>query len=135
MTLRQDTAVKPVNADSIATFASLLVRARLLNPDPQSPAGDGAFRKLLTAFFRPTIVYDRVATERARQELRRSVPNVGTRCSSARRSSARTRWWAARSARRCALQDELAKRGDSRRNASRIVGAVPSTRSSSRSSD
>src|SRR5689334_12769847 len=31
VTLRQDTSVKSVNADSIATFASLMVRARLLN--------------------------------------------------------------------------------------------------------
>ena len=125
VTLRQDTAVKSVNADSIATFSSLLVRARLLNPDPQSTAGDGAFRKLLTAFFRPTIVYDRVATERARQDLRRSVPNVkytlqlGEKIVGAHEVVGREEREKMR-----ALQDELAKRGDSRRNASRIVGAV-----------
>jgi putative nucleotidyltransferase with HDIG domain len=125
VTLKQDTAVKSLNADSIATFASLLVRARLLNPDPQSPAGDGAFRKLLTAFFRPTIVYDRVATERARQDLRRSVPDVkytlqlGEKIVGAHEVVGREEREKMR-----ALQDELEKRGDSRRNASRIVGAV-----------
>jgi putative nucleotidyltransferase with HDIG domain len=125
VTLRQDTSVKSINADSMGTFASLLVRARLLNPDPQSTAGDGAFRKLLTAFFRPTIVYDRVATERARQELRRSVPNakytlqLGEKIVGAHEVVGREEREKMR-----ALQDELARRGDSRRNASRIVGAV-----------
>ena len=125
VTLRRDTAVKSINADSIPTFASLLVRSRLLNPDPRSPAGDAAFRKLLTAFFRPTIVYDRVATERARQDLRRSVPNVkyslqlGEKIVGAHEVVGREEREKMR-----ALQDELARRGDSRRNASRIVGAV-----------
>jgi putative nucleotidyltransferase with HDIG domain len=124
VTLRQDT-VTSVNADSISTFPTLLARARLLNPDPQSPAGDAAFRKLLTAFFRPTIVYDRVATERARQDLRKSVPNVkftlqlGEKIVGAHEVVGREEREKMR-----ALQDELAKRGDSRRNASRIVGAV-----------
>lgn len=125
VTLRRDTVVKSVNADSIATFSSLLVRSRLLNPDPRSVAGDAAFRKVLTAFFRPTIVYDRVATERARQELRKSVPNVkyalqlGEKIVGAHEVVGREEREKMR-----ALQDELARRGDSRRNASRIVGAV-----------
>src|SRR6185503_12528892 len=125
VTLRQDTSVKSINADSIGTFASLLVRARLLNPDPQSAAGDGAFRKLLTAFFRPTIVYDRVATERARQELRRSVPNakytlqLGEKIVGAHEVVGREEREKMR-----ALQDELARRGAGRRNANRVVGAV-----------
>jgi putative nucleotidyltransferase with HDIG domain len=125
VTLRRDTSVKSINADSIATFSSLLVRARLLNPDPQSALGDATFRKLLTAFFRPTIVYDRVATERARQALRRSVPNVkytlqlGEKIVGAHEVVGREEREKMR-----ALQNELARRGDSRRNVSRIVGAV-----------
>ena len=125
VTLRQDTSVTSVNADSVAAFPTLLARARLLNPDPQSQAGDAAFRKLLTAFFRPTIVYDRAATERARQDLRKSVPNVkytlqlGEKIVGAHEVVGREEREKMR-----ALQDELAKRGDSRRNASRIVGAV-----------
>src|SRR4030095_368576 len=98
---------------------------RLLNPDPQSLPGDAAYRKLLTAFFRPTIVYDRLATERARKELRQSVPNVkyalqpGEKIVGAHEVVGREEREKMR-----ALQDELARRGDSRRNASRIVGAV-----------
>jgi cyclic-di-AMP phosphodiesterase PgpH len=125
VTLRRDTSLKSVNPDSIPTFASLLVRARLLNPDPRSQAGDAAYRKLLTAFFRPTVVYDRVAMEKAKQELRRTVPNVkytlqpGEKIVGAHEVVGREEREKMR-----ALQDELARRGDSRRNASRIVGAV-----------
>jgi putative nucleotidyltransferase with HDIG domain len=125
VTLRRDTSVTSVNADSVATFASLLARAQLLDPDPQSVVGDGVFRKLLTAFFRPTIVYDRVATERARQELRKSVPDakytlqLGEKIVGAHEVVGREEREKMR-----ALQDEIARRGDSRHNASRIVGAV-----------
>jgi putative nucleotidyltransferase with HDIG domain len=70
-------------------------------------------------------VYDRVATERARQELRKSVPNakytlqLGEKIVGAHEVVGREEREKMR-----ALQDELARRGDSRRNASRIVGAV-----------
>jgi putative nucleotidyltransferase with HDIG domain len=123
--LRRDGVEKSVNADSIPTFAALVARAQMLNPDPQSPAGDGAFRKLLTGFFRPTIAYDRVATERARQTLRRSVPNVkytlqpGEKIVGAHEVVGREEREKMR-----ALQDELAKRGAGRRNASRVLGAI-----------
>ena len=125
VTLRRDSVERSVTADSIPTFATLLVRARLLHPDPQSVVGDAAFRKLLTAFFRPTIAYDRVATERARQELRRSMPNVkytlrqGEKIVGAHEVVGREEHEKMR-----ALRDELARRGDSRRSVSRIVGAV-----------
>ena len=66
-----------VNADSIPTFA---IAARARAAAASGPAVARRRRRVpqscSTAFFRPTIVYDRVATERARQELRRSVPNV-----------------------------------------------------------
>jgi hypothetical protein len=125
VTLRRDSVERSVIADSIPTFATLLVRARLLHPDPQSDVGDAAFRKILAAFFRPTIVYDRVETERARQELRRSVPEVkytlrpGEKIVGAHEVVGREEQEKMR-----ALRDELSRRGDSRRNASRIVGAV-----------
>jgi putative nucleotidyltransferase with HDIG domain len=125
VTLKRDGTERSVNPDSIPTFYSLLSRARLIHPDPQSQTADAAFRKLLAAFFRPTITYDRVATERARQELRRSVPNVkytlrlGEKIVGAHEVVGREE-----QAKMRALQDELARRGDRRRNASRIVGAV-----------
>lgn len=125
VTLKRDGTEKSVNADSIPTFYSLLSRARLMHPDPQSQTADAAFRKLLAAFFRPTITYDRVATEHARQELRRSVPNVkytlrlGEKIVGAHEVVGREE-----QAKMRALQDELARRGDGRRSASRVVGAV-----------
>jgi putative nucleotidyltransferase with HDIG domain len=125
VTLRRDSTETSINADSIPTFATLLVSARLLHPDPQSVVGDAVYRKLLTTFFRPTIVFDRVATERARQQLRQSVPNVkytlqlGEKIVGAHEVVGREEREKMR-----ALQDELARRGEGRRNASRIVGAV-----------
>jgi len=125
VTLRRDSTAHSINVDSIPTFATLLVSARVLHPDPQSVAGDAAFRKLLTAFFQPTIVFDRVATEQARQALRNSVPNVkytlqlGEKIVGAHEVVGREEREKMR-----ALQDELARRGEGRRNASRVVGAV-----------
>ena len=125
VTLRRDSTERSVNVDSIPTFATLLVSSRVLHPDPTSVAGDATYRKLLTAFFRPTIEFDRVATERARQDLRRSVSNVkytlqlGEKIVGAHEVVGREEREKMR-----ALQDELARRGDGRRNVSRVVGAV-----------
>jgi putative nucleotidyltransferase with HDIG domain len=125
VTLRRDGTERSINPDSIPTFGSLLARAQLLHPDSRSPAADAAFRKLLTAFFRPTITFDNVATDRARQEIRQSVPTIkyslllGEKIVGAHEVVGRVEQEKMR-----ALQDELARRGDSRRNASRIVGAV-----------
>ncbi|HUQ81574.1 MAG TPA: HDIG domain-containing protein [Gemmatimonadaceae bacterium] len=123
--LRRDGAETSANVDSIPTFSTLLVSSRLLHPDPGSVVGDATYRKLLTAFFRPTIVFDRVATERARQELRRSVPTVkyslqqGEKIVGAHEVVGREERQKMR-----ALQDELAKRGEGRFNVNRIIGAV-----------
>lgn len=62
-----------VLVDSLLSFAQLLTRARAMEPDPNSSVADGLYVKLLNAFFRPTITYDRVATEQRRQDLRSSV--------------------------------------------------------------
>ncbi|HEX7940583.1 MAG TPA: hypothetical protein VF488_02195, partial [Gemmatimonadaceae bacterium] len=59
--------------DSLLTFGSLLSRARHFQPDPNSSVADGLYLKLLSAFFHPTVTFDRGATERRRQELRGSV--------------------------------------------------------------
>ena len=125
VTLRRDTTDRSINPDSIPVFGTFLVQAQAVQPDARSPAASAAFRKLLTAFFRPTIVYDGSATERARQELRRSVSSVkyalqlGEKIVGAHEVVGRVEQEKMR-----ALQDELARRGDSRRNVSRIVGAV-----------
>ena len=65
---------RSLHADSIPTFGSLLARARLLHPDPQSPSATPFFAKLLTAFFRPTIVYD----PRRDRTCAAGAPAVGT---------------------------------------------------------
>lgn len=67
---------REVPADSILTFSQLLSRARLLNPDPGSDIGTSVYLKLITSLFRPTIVFDRVETDRRRAELRQSVPET-----------------------------------------------------------
>lgn len=65
-----------VAVDSLLSFTQLLSRARLINPDPGSETGTELYLKLVTSFFRPTIVLDRSRTEMRREELRRAVPAV-----------------------------------------------------------
>ena len=60
-------------SDSIATFSTLVNRARLIHPDARSTVGDPLYIRLLATFFHPTIVPDRAATELRREEARRSV--------------------------------------------------------------
>lgn len=62
------------SVDSIATFAMLVSRARLIHPDPGSSVADALYTRLLANFFHPTIVPDRATTELRREEVRRSVP-------------------------------------------------------------
>lgn len=65
-----------VSSDSVATFNMLVSRARLIHPDPGSTVGDALYLRLLGAFFHPTIVEDRAATELKRQQLIGSVPTT-----------------------------------------------------------
>jgi len=62
-----------VPADSVLTFAALLTRARQYHPDAGSEVGDALYVKLLSAFFRPTLLVDRPATERARADAAAAV--------------------------------------------------------------
>jgi hypothetical protein len=71
--LRRGDEERNMLSDSLLTFSALLSRARLVHPAPDSSVGDALYIKLLSAFFRPTVTYDRIATERRRQELRNSV--------------------------------------------------------------
>jgi putative nucleotidyltransferase with HDIG domain len=74
--LRRGTEERRLSPDDIATFGSLLSRARLIHPDPASAVGDALYIRLLTSFFRPTIVPDPAATRIRRDELARSVSPV-----------------------------------------------------------
>jgi putative nucleotidyltransferase with HDIG domain len=74
--LRRGQGSQRLTADSLATFTTLVTRARLVHPDPGSPVADAVYLKLLAQFFRPTIVPDPSATELRREELVRTVrPN------------------------------------------------------------
>ncbi len=71
--LRRGDSSRVVAADSIVTFNTFLTRARTMQPDPASPIGTALFDRVTTAFYRPTLVFDRAATDARREELRRSV--------------------------------------------------------------
>jgi putative nucleotidyltransferase with HDIG domain len=71
--VRRGTEERNVLADSVLTLGSLLRRARPLQPDPNSSVADGLYLKLLSGFLHPTILPDRAATERHREDLRNSV--------------------------------------------------------------
>ena len=72
--LRRGDSSRVISADSLITFGTFLSRARTMQPDPGARISDALFERLITAFYRPTIVFDRAATEARREELRRSVP-------------------------------------------------------------
>jgi putative nucleotidyltransferase with HDIG domain len=57
----------------VLTFARYLTLAKAEHPDPGSSAGDAVYLKLAGHFFRPTLMPNRIETERRRDELRRSV--------------------------------------------------------------
>jgi putative nucleotidyltransferase with HDIG domain len=114
-----------VIADSIPTFGSLVTRARIIHPDAGSAVGDGLYLKLLGAFFHPTLVSDKVATERRRQDLRRTVESkkydvragekiVGAHEVVGREENEKMR----------VLRDELQNRRGAQRALGRVIGAV-----------
>ncbi len=77
--LRAGSSDREVPVESVRTFSDLLVRgAALLPRGGGTPATEGAFARLLGEFYRPTLVYEREATERRRDALRRSVDSVET---------------------------------------------------------
>ncbi len=74
--LRRGAEERRLSPDDIATFGSLLSRARLIHPDPASAVGDALYVRLVTTFFHPTIVRDPGATRLRREELVRSISPV-----------------------------------------------------------
>jgi cyclic-di-AMP phosphodiesterase PgpH len=74
--LRQAAGERSLPADSLPGFSTFLARARATHPDPNASAADNLYLKLLTSFYHPTIIHDRVSTERRRQELRATVDPV-----------------------------------------------------------
>lgn len=74
--LQGDGEERTVPVDSVLSFRGFIAAARTIHPDGNSTAGDAVYLKLLSGFFHPTITFDREATERLRNELRRSVDPV-----------------------------------------------------------
>jgi membrane-associated HD superfamily phosphohydrolase len=71
--LRSGAEERRLPSDSVATFAMLVSRARLVHPDPGSAVGDSVYMRLLATFFHPTVVADPAATQTRREEVRRSI--------------------------------------------------------------
>ena len=65
-----------VAADSLRTFSDFLNLASAGLPAGTSPEEDQLRVRLLGAFFRPTVVYERAETEQRRDVMRRSVDTV-----------------------------------------------------------
>jgi putative nucleotidyltransferase with HDIG domain len=76
VSVQRDGTERVLDADSVPTLATLLSLAQRVQPDPSTAVARDVFRKLVAGFFRPTLVFDDVATERARQELRRTIPTT-----------------------------------------------------------
>ncbi|HEV8400470.1 MAG TPA: HDIG domain-containing protein [Gemmatimonadales bacterium] len=71
--VRRGSNESSVLRDQVLTFAQYLNRAKSLHPDAGSSVGDVLYLKLVRQFFRPTLVLNRLETERRRNELRGSV--------------------------------------------------------------
>jgi len=74
--LERGTEDQRLPVDSMLGFGQMISKARLINPDPRSEIGTSLYLKLITTFFRPTIVLDLTLTERRREEMRRSVAPI-----------------------------------------------------------
>jgi cyclic-di-AMP phosphodiesterase PgpH len=71
--IRRRSSETAVPRDQVQSYAQYLNRVRDTHPDKGSVAGDAVYVRLAGHFFRPTLVPNAVATERRRDELRRSV--------------------------------------------------------------
>lgn len=111
--------------DSIATFTSLVGRARLIHPDPGSPLADSLYTQLLATLFHPTIVPDRAATELRRQQMLRAIPVAkyevlaGEKIVGANEVVARDQHEKLR-----ALHDAVDASGGPQRGAKRVIGSI-----------
>jgi putative nucleotidyltransferase with HDIG domain len=71
--IRRRSGETSVPRDQVMSYAQYVARARTVHPDKGSSVGDAVYLKLAGHFFRPTLVPNRVETDRRRDELRRSV--------------------------------------------------------------
>ncbi len=76
VSLRRADVEHVVARDSILSFADLTERAEAAASAVESPAGQRVIRRLVAAFYQPTIVPDLVLTSSRREQLRASVDPV-----------------------------------------------------------
>jgi hypothetical protein len=74
--LRRGTDERIAPSDSLRPFGDFLEAAVGQRPERRSAAAEQLYERLLGTFFRPTLVYERVETERRRDVLRRTVDSV-----------------------------------------------------------
>lgn len=63
-------------SDSLRPFGDYLEAAAQQRPERRGPVAEQLYERLLSTFFRPTLVYERAETERRRDLLRRTVDSV-----------------------------------------------------------
>ena len=76
ISLRRGETERIVPRDSILTFADLMEQAEAAGTNLATPAGQRTLRRLVGAFYRPTIVLDPFVTTARREQLRGSVDPV-----------------------------------------------------------
>jgi cyclic-di-AMP phosphodiesterase PgpH len=76
LTLRRNDAERVVARDSILTFADLMEQAEVAGIVLEDPVGQRTLRRLVGAFYHPTIVPDPLLTSARREQLRASVEPV-----------------------------------------------------------
>ncbi|MGN6392188.1 MAG: HD family phosphohydrolase [Gemmatimonadales bacterium] len=76
ITLRRNDAERVVLRDSIQTFADLMEQAEAAGIVVEDPVGQRTLRRLVGAFYHPTIVPDPTLTTARREQLRASVDPI-----------------------------------------------------------
>ncbi len=76
VTLRRNDTDLVVSRDSILTFADLMEQAEVAGIVIEDPAGQRTLRRVVGAFYHPTIVPDLTVTSARREQLRASVDPV-----------------------------------------------------------
>jgi hypothetical protein len=112
VSLRRAEVEKVVARDSILSFADLMERAEAAASAIEDPAGQRAVRRLVAAFYHPTVVPDPALTSSRREQLRASVDPVKYYVSAGERiTTAGQPVTEVGRAKLAALQAEIAKRG------------------------
>lgn len=112
VSLRRSEAEQVVERDSILSFADLMERAEAAASSIESPVGQRAVRRLVGAFYHPTVVPDLALTSSRREQLRASVDPVKYHVSAGERiTTVGQPLSEVGRAKLAALQGEVARRG------------------------